>query len=87
MYQKRFDEVLGYLHLADNYNLQESIKLGKVQPFYDMMNKKFIQAFQMEGQLCLEELMIPYDSKHLTKQYIRGKTIKFVIKYGPSTHL
>ena len=61
--QNRFDEVLRYLHLADKYNPQENDKPEKVRPFY-MMNKKFLQAFQMKEELCVNESMIPYYGNH-----------------------
>ena len=78
--RNQFHEVLRYLHQADNHNLQEKGKLIKVRPFYDMINKKFLQTFQMEEKLCVNESMIPCYSKHSAKQYIKGKSIKFGYK-------
>ena len=80
MSQNQFDEVLRYLYLTDNYNLQEKDKLAKVRPLHDKMNKKFLQAFQMEEELYVNKLMIPYYGKDSAKQYIKGKPIKFWYK-------
>ena len=46
--QNRFEEILGYLHLADNAKLIQGDKLAKVRPFYIMMNQRFLNAFQFD---------------------------------------
>ena len=42
-----------------------------------MMNQRFLNAFQFDQQLCVDESMIPYFRMHSEKQYIKGKPIKF----------
>ena len=44
------------------------------------MNQQFLNSFQFDEQLCVDESMIPYFGKHSTKQYIKGKAIKFGYK-------
>ena len=73
----RFEEILRYLHLADNTKSIESDKLAKVRPFYIMMSQRILNAFQFDQQLCVNKSMIPYFGKYSAKQYIRGKQIKF----------
>ena len=80
MSRNQFDEVLRYLHLADNCNYQENDKRAKVRPIYDMMSKKFLQPFQMEEQPCVGESVIPYYGKYSAKQYVKGKPFKFGYK-------
>ena len=77
--RNRFEEILRYLHLADNAKLIQGDKLAKVRPFYIMMNQRFLNAFQFD-QLCVDESKIPYFGKHSAKQYIKGKPIKFGYK-------
>ena len=55
-------------------------KLAKVRPFFNLMNQRFLIAFQFEEQLHVDESMIPYFGKHSAKQYIKGKSIKFGCK-------
>ena len=78
--RNRFEEILRYLHLADNAKLIQGDKLAKVRPFYIMMNQRFLNAFQFDQQLCVDKSMIPYFGKHSAKQYIKGKPIKFGYK-------
>ena len=42
------NEILHYLHLADNGNLKEGDKLAKATPFYDILNEKFLKYFPYE---------------------------------------
>ena len=78
--RNRFEEILRYLHLADNAKLIQGDKLAKVRPFYVMMNQRFLNTFQFDQQLCVDEFMIPYFGKHSAKEYIKGKPIKFGYK-------
>ena len=55
--RNRFEEILKYLHLADNAKLIQGEKLAKVRPNI-MMNQRFLNAFQFDQQLCVDESMI-----------------------------
>ena len=55
--RNRFEEILTYLHLADNAKLIQYDKLAKVRPNI-MMNQRFLNAFQFDQQLCVDESMI-----------------------------
>lgn len=68
------------MHLADNSRLPVGDKLGKITPFYEMMSERFLKAFQIEQNLCIDEAMIPYYRKHSAKQFMKSKPIKFGYK-------
>src|SRR6218665_3051166 len=76
----RFEEIIRYLHFADNLSLPVGDKLAKVRPLYNMMNKRFLQYFPVEQHLDVDESMIPYYGRHSAKQFIRGKPIRFGYK-------
>jgi hypothetical protein len=76
----RFEEILRFLHFADNDSLPPNDKFAKVRPLYAMMNEKFLQFWPMEQDLDVDESMIPYYGRHSTKQFIRGKPIRFGFK-------
>ena len=76
----RFDEILRYLHHADNNNLAACDKLAKVRPFYEMINERFLKPFQLEENLCIEKALISYYGKCSAKQYIKKTPIKFGYK-------
>ena len=44
--RNRFEEILRYLHLADNAKLIQVDKVAKIRPFHNMMNQRFLSAFQ-----------------------------------------
>ena len=77
MPRNRFEEILRYSHLADNAKLTTNNKSAKVCPFFNLMNQRFLNAFQFDEQLCVDETMIPYFGNLSTKQYIKGKPVKF----------
>ena len=74
--RNRFEEILRYSHLADNAKLTPGDKLAKVHPFFNLMDQPFLNSFQFDEQLCVDESMIPYFGKHSTKQYIKGNPTK-----------
>ena len=43
--EKRVNEILCYLHLADNGILKQGGKPAKLRPFYDILNEKFLKYF------------------------------------------
>ena len=76
----RFEEILRYLHFADNKNLAAGDKMAKVRPLYSMLNERFLLFWPPEQELDVDESMIPYYGKHSAKQFIRGKPIRFGFK-------
>jgi len=76
----RFEEILCYLHFADNKNLPVGDKMAKVRPLYSMLNERFLLFWLAEQDLDVDESMIPYYGKHSAKQFIRGKPIRFGFK-------
>lgn len=76
----RFEEILRYLHLADNNNLDARDKMAKVRPLFSMLNERFLSFFPEEEALSIDESMIPYYGRHSAKQFIRGKPVRFGYK-------
>ena len=46
--RNKFEEILRYLHLADNAKFNQSYKLAKIRLFYNMMNQRFLNAYQFD---------------------------------------
>ena len=80
MSRKRFCEIMRNLHLADNSRLDKKDKFAKVRPLIDYINCQCQKHFIPEQTISIDESMIPYYGKHGSKQYIRGKQIKFGFK-------
>lgn len=80
MTRNRFDQIMKYLHLADNSALPANDKIAKVRPLYDLLNQHFLKFFPMTSQVSIDESMIPYFGKHSMKQCIRMKPIRFGYK-------
>lgn len=79
MTRDRFQLLKMYLHLADNNNLGPS-KCAKIQPVYDLMNRNLRQFGVFAHDLSIDESMVPYYGRHSTKQFLRGKPIRFGYK-------
>ena len=58
--RNRFLNVLQYLHLADNNNLNPSDKFSKVNPLLKMMNESCLENFIPEKNISIDESMVPY---------------------------
>ena len=80
MTKNEFEDCKQFLHLPDNKNLDKTDRFGKVRPLFDAINKQCVAHYRPEHHLSVEESMAPYFGKHVVKQYIHGKSIKFGYK-------
>ena len=77
--RNRFLDVLQYLHLADNNNLNPSDKFSKVNPLFKMIIENCLH-FIPEKNVSIDESMVPYYGRHGCKQYIQNKPVIFGYK-------
>ena len=80
MSRKRFEDHFRYLHLNDNACINRSDKLAKIRNFLVMINERCLVYFPVSRNLSIDESMIPYYGHHSSKQFIRGKPIRFGFK-------
>lgn len=80
MPRNKFEDMLRYLHLADNTMLDPADKMAKVRPLYAMVNERCLLYAPGETHLSIDESMVPYFGRHGCKQFIRGKPIRFGFK-------
>lgn len=82
MRRDRFEEIFRFLHAADNNNITPDDKYSKVRPFLDILNGRFMSYGSPFGpkNISIDESMIPYYGRHPTKQFIRGKPIRWGYK-------
>lgn len=80
MRRDRFLQIMKYIHCADNTELDQSDKMGKLRPLMKLLQKKFSQHFRPEQYLDYDESMVAYYGRHGCKQFIRGKPIRFGYK-------
>ena len=80
MSRNRFDEILQYLHFADNTDLNHGDKFAKVRPLIVELNERFLLYNPTEPKLSIDESMVPYYGRHGCKQFIRAKPIRFGYK-------
>lgn len=78
--RNRFEEILTNFHLADNNNLDVSDRLAKLRPFVSKLQDKFRENNTLDEFISIDESMIPYYGRHYSKQYIKGKPIRFGFK-------
>ena len=78
--RKRFLNVLQYVHLADNNNLNPSDKFSKVNPLLRMMDESCLKNFIPEKNISIDESMVPYFGRHGYKQCTQTKPVKFGYK-------
>jgi Transposase IS4 len=77
MSRNRFDELLRYIHLADNNNLNTLDKLCKVRQYLNLINERCLKNFSSVQNLSIDETMVPYFGRHSAKQFIRNKPVRF----------
>ena len=79
MSRARFLDIKKYLHLANNENLSNS-KTTKVDPLHHKLLLNCQQFRIFHKKLSIDEGMVPYRGKHLIKQFIRNKPVRFGYK-------
>jgi hypothetical protein len=80
MARNRFEEIIQFLHVADNTSLAAGDKMAKVRPLLRSMNERFLLYNPCQQDMSIDESMIPYYGHHGCKQFIRGKPIRFGYK-------
>ena len=80
MPKNRFKAILRDLHLADNSSLNSDDPYYKVRPFFERLNKSFLESLPLDQNICVDEVMVPYYGRHGTKQFIRGKPVRYGYK-------
>lgn len=78
MRRDRFHKILQYIHLADNNDINED-RFYKVREAYVLLNKN-LKSVNLGTNLSIDETMVPYFGRHGSKQFIRGKPIRFGFK-------
>jgi len=80
MSRNRFDDLMRFLHVSDNANLDSADRFTKVRPLYTMLNERCLQFYPYEQQLSIDESMVPYFGIHPSKQFLRLKPVRFGCK-------
>ena len=76
--RNKFLEILSSLHPVDNTQITEN-RYHKVRVLFEKLNFNFKQYGSFINHRA-DEKIIPYYGKHSTKQFIRGKAIRFGFK-------
>ena len=74
----RFEEIMRNLHIANNAHIDDE-RLYKVRPIINAINAAG-KIIGFSSNLSVDESMLPYYGRHSTKQYIRGKPVRFGFK-------
>lgn len=80
MSRNRYYEIKKYLHLANNENIDMNDKMYKLRPIIEKLNAKFQQWGIFHKHLSIDEAMVKYYGHHSSKQFIRGKPVRFGYK-------
>ncbi|KAJ8895385.1 hypothetical protein PR048_000717 [Dryococelus australis] len=70
-----FEQILRFLHCADNTIIDNEDKIRKIRPLVEKFLKKYLEHFIPQQNLLYDELMVKYFGKHSFKQFIRGKPV------------
>ena len=75
-----FEAVLSCLHFRDNATFDGDV-YHKVRPIFDVLNSgaRFFLPTE-DPKYSIDECMVPYYGRHSTKQFIRGKPVRYGYK-------
>lgn len=85
MSRNRFRFLMQNIHCNRNDELDARDKFSKIRPLFNILNKRFIDLAPKEECHSIDESMVPYFGRHGTKQFIRGKPIRWGYKFWCGT--
>ena len=74
----KFERIHKSLHFADNSEIDDD-RLFKVRPIFDIANSNFKKR-PVSNVLSIDEQMLKYYGHHSSKQFIRGKPVRYGFK-------
>ena len=77
MTRNRFDQIMKYIHLADNLNLAPNDKVAKVRPLLDLLDQRRSSSSHIKYQSCDEELLEYPTVCLFYKRRVNKECIKF----------
>lgn len=77
MTRQRFSYIMSKIHVCDNNNLNLNDKFAKVRLFFNHLANKFLEYAPVEEAYSVDEVMVPYFGRRGSKQFIRGKPIRW----------
>lgn len=80
MRRNRFEQLLRFIHCADNTEVDEKDKMWKLRPLISKLQKNFLKYFEPTQHLSFDETVVKYFGKHGCKQFLKGKPIRFGYK-------
>jgi hypothetical protein len=80
MSRNRFDDIMRFLHLCDNSNIDTKDRFAKIRPLYTLLNERCLMFFPFDHDISINETMVPYFGRHPGKQFIRSKPVRFGFK-------
>ena len=80
MRRDRFEAILTNFHLSDDNCLNDADKFSKVRALVKHLNKKFLEHAPVKEFYNFDESICEYYGRHGSKQFLRGKPIRFGFK-------
>ncbi|KAG8261983.1 hypothetical protein J6590_108807 [Homalodisca vitripennis] len=83
----RFRFIMQNLHVCNNDELDHKDRFAKIRPLLVKINQRCKSFMPHHQNHSIDESMVPYFGRHGTKQFIRGKPIRYGFKFwcgGPS---
>lgn len=75
----QMSQMLSCLHFRDNADLDDD-SYFKVRPIFDNLNANSSRWFAGQQLFSVDETMVPYFGRHSSKQFIRGKPVRYGYK-------
>ena len=80
MARNRFQQLLRFIHFADNETADQQDRLYKLRPLVEKLCEKFSCLRIPDEMVAIDETMIKFRGRLFFKQYIPGKSSKYGIK-------
>ena len=76
----RFQQILRFFHLNDNEAADAEDRLAKVRPLFSAVQQSCAENYNLHQPIAIDEQMIPFKGRHVSKQYNPLKPTRFGFK-------
>ena len=75
-----FEQIMRYIHFADNGKADAEDRAAKVRPLLDMFKQACLESWEPGKRQSIDEMMIRFKGRLGWRQYMKDKPIKFGLK-------
>ena len=76
----QYELLQSFMHFSDNENVDKDDRLSKIRPVLDLVTDKYLQCYESNREVSIDEVMLKFKGRLFWKQYMPKEPSKWGIK-------